>query len=111
MAMKESINYRYWVLATISGSVMVFVVLLSAYFGRRSGEIDILYIGTFLSVLAISWTYAEIANFIRYKEQHGMDIELKSMKGQPGNGLKTIRFFSLYVATIIILLLATVLEI
>jgi len=108
MGMMESINYRYWLIATIGGSISVFLVLLFFFIGIQLKEEAIFFIGAVLSILPIAWTYAEIANLIRYKKQHGNDIELKSIKSVLGNGLKAIKLFALYAATIIIMVLAQV---
>ena len=78
--MKESINYRYWIIGTIGGSTSVFLFLLFFFIGIQVGEPTLFSIGAVLSILPIAWTYAEIANLIQYKKQNGNDIELKSMK-------------------------------
>ena len=106
--MKESINYRYWIIGTIGGSTSVFLFLLFFFIGIQVGEPTLFSIGAVLSILPIAWTYAEIANLIQYKKQNGNDIELKSMKSALGNGLNAIKFFALYVATIIIMVIAQV---
>ena len=106
--MKESINYRYWIIGTIGGSTSVFLVLLFFFIGIQVGEPTLFSIGAVLSILPIAWTYAEIANLIQYKKQNGDDIELKSMKSALGLGLNAIKFFALYVATIIIMVIAQV---
>ena len=106
--MKESINYRYWLIATIGGSISVFLVLLFFFIGIQVREEALFSIGAVLSILPIAWTYAEIANLIQYKKQNGNDIELKSMKSALGLGLNAIKFFALYVATIIIMVIAQV---
>ena len=106
--MKESINYRYWIIGTIGGSTSVFLFLLFFFIGIQVGEPTLFSIGAVLSILPIAWTYAEIANLIQYKKQNGNDIELKSMKSALGLGLNAIKFFALYVATIIIMVIAQV---
>jgi hypothetical protein len=106
--MKESINYRYWLIGTIGGSISVFLVLLFYFIGIQVREPTFFLIGAVLSILPIAWTYAEIANLIQYKKQNGNDIELKSMKSALGNGLNAIKFFALYVATIVTMVIAQV---
>ena len=106
--MKESINYRYWIIGTIGGSTSVFLFLLFFFIGIQVGEPTLFSIGAVLSILPIAWTYAEIANLIQYKKQNGDDIELKSMKSALGNGLNAIKFFALYVATIVTMVIAQV---
>tara|TARA_B100000073_G_scaffold9286_1_gene7835 strand:- start:294 stop:1370 length:1077 start_codon:yes stop_codon:yes gene_type:complete len=106
--MKESINHRYWIIASVGGSVSIFLVLAFIFIGTQTGEPGLASIGIILAVLPIAWAYAEIANLIQYKKQNGKDIDLKDMKNSLGIGLNAIKFLALYVATIIIMIIAQV---
>ncbi len=100
-AMKESLNYRYWIIAGIAGTAAFFLVGIFVLAGTIAGEQVLGVAGVVLSILVVAWLYAVIADVLNEKEQNGADIDPREIPGRLGRGFNAIALFCLYAVVII----------
>tara|TARA_Y100000294_G_C8530249_1_gene326637 strand:- start:151 stop:1320 length:1170 start_codon:yes stop_codon:yes gene_type:complete len=107
-ATKRSMNYRYWYVAAWGGTLGCLFLLLFWFIGIRTNTEELLYVGSVLSVLPFAWSYAEIANLLKRKEETGVNTNFKDIRNTFGNGLKAVKFLAMYVVVIVAMILLQV---
>lgn len=99
--MKESLNYRYWIIAGIAGTAAFFLAGFFALLGAITRQEILGMVGIILSILVIAWLYAVIADVRKEKDDRGADIDFREIPGRLGRGFKAIALFCLYAVVII----------
>lgn len=108
-ALKDSLHQCYWALGFVGGVAGILVLTITLLIGLSDPENLFMWllIGSVFNVLPSCWVFAEVAN-LKSRSPYGVDMDLRSLRGMLGNGMKAISFLGLYVCIVVLLVLAEV---
>ncbi|MDH5656042.1 MAG: hypothetical protein OEZ34_09055, partial [Spirochaetia bacterium] len=110
-AMKESLNYKLWILSGAGIFVSSIIILIFLFISLKTGISILAFIGILIGVLPVAWANSEIAAVISLKDTSSSEPTMTEIRQGMGTGMRSILTLFIFVAAIIILLgLETVLN-
>lgn len=101
-ALVDSLNYRYWFLATVGTALAAFFVLSFYLLGNRLQLPYLVYLGGLIAILPLGWSFAEIASLLRRKTVSDSDFTIAQIRYQMGDGYRAVRILLKYVFFVVL---------